>query len=180
MQIETLRTADVDLVSAMTFNNIPEAVGVAKAAASAGLPLSLSFMVDPAGRLLTGPSLREAVQAVDERAGDARPDFYGINCSHPIEFEPAFAAGGPWLERVRSLRRTRHLPTSRRCARSGTSRPAIPPRSAPIWARSRSAIRTSICGAGAAGPGMTTSAPSPSACVRSNPLTEGDPVLRAT
>ena len=47
--------ADVDLVSAMTFNNVPEAVGVARAAASAGLPLSLSFMVDPAGRLLTGP-----------------------------------------------------------------------------------------------------------------------------
>ena len=51
VQIETLRQAGVDLVSAMTFNNVPEAVGVARAAAKAGLPLSLSFMVDPAGRL---------------------------------------------------------------------------------------------------------------------------------
>jgi homocysteine S-methyltransferase len=104
VQIETLRQADVDLVSAMTFNNTPEAVGVARAAAQAGLPLSMSFMVDTAGRLLTGVSLEDAVGAVDEQAGDARPDFYGINCSHPVEFEPALLPGGPWLERVRSLR----------------------------------------------------------------------------
>jgi S-methylmethionine-dependent homocysteine/selenocysteine methylase len=103
VQIETLAKAGVDLVSAMTFNNIPEGVGAARAAATAGLPLSLSFMVDSGGRLLTGPSLRDAVEAVDEQAGDARPDFYGINCSHPVEFEPALVAG-PWLERIRSLR----------------------------------------------------------------------------
>lgn len=103
VQLGTLRQAGVDLVSAMTFNNVPEAVGVARATAGAGLPLSLGFMVDPAGRLTTGPSLREAVEAVDEQAGDARPDFYGINCSHPVEFEPALVAG-PWLERLRSLR----------------------------------------------------------------------------
>jgi S-methylmethionine-dependent homocysteine/selenocysteine methylase len=103
VQIETLRQADVDLVSAMTFNNIPEGVGVARAAAKAGMPLSLSFMVDSAGRLLTGPSLKDAVEAVDEQAGDARPDFYGINCAHPVEFEPALVAG-PWIERIRSLR----------------------------------------------------------------------------
>lgn len=103
VQIETLRRTGVDLVGAMTFNNVPEGVGVARAAASAGLPLSLSFMVDSAGRLLTGPSLKEAVEAVDKQAGDARPDFYGINCSHPVEFEPALVAG-QWLERIRSLR----------------------------------------------------------------------------
>jgi len=60
-------------------------------------------MVNPAGRLTTGPSLRDAVLAVDEQAGDARPDFYAINYSHPNEFEPALVAG-PWLERIRSLR----------------------------------------------------------------------------
>jgi len=60
-------------------------------------------MVDPTGRLTTGPSLKDAVLAVDEQAGNARPDFYGINCSHPVEFEPALTAG-QWLERIRSLR----------------------------------------------------------------------------
>jgi S-methylmethionine-dependent homocysteine/selenocysteine methylase len=103
VQLETLREARVDLVSTMTFNNVPEAVGVARAAARVGLPLSLGFMVDGAGRLLTGPTLREAIEAVDEQAGDARPDFYGVNCAHPVEFEPALAAG-TWVERIRSLR----------------------------------------------------------------------------
>jgi homocysteine S-methyltransferase len=103
VQIGTLGEAGVDLVSAMTFNNVPEAIGVARAAAAAGLPLSMSFMVDASGRLTTGPTLREAVEAVDEQAGEARPDFYGINCAHPVEFEPALAPG-PWLERIRSLR----------------------------------------------------------------------------
>jgi S-methylmethionine-dependent homocysteine/selenocysteine methylase len=87
----------------MTLNNIPEAVGVVRAAARAELPCSVSFMVDSRGRLTTGPPLKEAVEAVDEQAGDARPDFYGINCAHPVEFEPALVEG-PWLERVRSLR----------------------------------------------------------------------------
>lgn len=103
VQVSTLREAGVDLVSAMTFNNIPEAIGVARAVAAAGLPLSMSFMVDSSGRLTTGPTLQEAVETVDAQAGDARPDFYGINCSHPVELQPALTSG-PWLERVRSLR----------------------------------------------------------------------------
>ena len=103
VQIGTLRDAGVDVVSAMTHNNVAEAVGIARAAADAELPLSLSFMVDPAGRLTSGPTLAEAIGSVDEQAGEARPDFYGINCSHPVEFEPALTPG-PWLERIRSLR----------------------------------------------------------------------------
>ncbi len=103
VQLGTLHEAGVDLVSALTFNSVPEAVGLCRAAASAGLPLSMSFMVDATGRVLTGLTLQDAVEAVDELAGQARPDFYGVNCSHPDEFEPALTPG-PWLERVRSLR----------------------------------------------------------------------------
>lgn len=104
VQLRTLREAGVDLVSAMTFNSVPEAVGLARAAAAAGLPLSLSFVVDTSGRLRTGPTLRKAIEAVDEQAGDARPDFFGINCAHPLEFEPALYPAGDWLRRLRSLR----------------------------------------------------------------------------
>jgi S-methylmethionine-dependent homocysteine/selenocysteine methylase len=103
VQLETLRHAGVDLVGAMTFNSVPEAVGLARAAAHVGLPLSMSFMVDSSGRLLSGYTLQEAVETVDAQAGGARPDFYGINCSHPTEFEPALVPGS-WLSRVRSLR----------------------------------------------------------------------------
>lgn len=103
VQLATLRQAEVDLVSGLTFADVPEAVGLARAAASAGLPLSVSFMVDRTGRLTTGSTLKDAVEAVDEQAGASRPDFYGINCSHPSELEAALVPG-PWLERLRMLR----------------------------------------------------------------------------
>lgn len=103
VQIATLKSAGVDLVGAMTFNSPAEAIGISRAAAAAGLPLSMSFMVDGEGRVLTGPTLAETVEYVDAETGDARPDFYGINCSHPVEFAPALTPG-PWLERLRSLR----------------------------------------------------------------------------
>ncbi|HTK67805.1 MAG TPA: homocysteine S-methyltransferase family protein [Pseudonocardia sp.] len=102
-QLTTLKEAEVDLASAMTFNSVAEAVGVSRAAAEVGLPVCVGFTLDGDHRLHSGPSLREAVLAVDAQAGDDRPDFYGINCSHPFEFEPALEPGG-WIERVRSLR----------------------------------------------------------------------------
>ena len=60
-------------------------------------------MVESSGRVLTGLTLQEAIETVDRDAGSARPDFYGVNCSHPLEFEPALV-DGPWLERIRVLR----------------------------------------------------------------------------
>ncbi len=104
VQMETLVQAGVDLVSALTFNSVDEAVGVARAAASFGLPLSMSFIIDHyTSRLQTGPTLKNAIETVDALAGDARPAFYGINCSHPLEFMPALEPGD-WINRVRSLR----------------------------------------------------------------------------
>lgn len=102
-QLETLKAARVDLVWAATFNNVPEAVGLTRAAARVGLPVCLSFTLDSQHRLKSGPSLREAVETVDRITGDDKPDCYGINCSHPLEFEPALEAGD-WFKRVRNLR----------------------------------------------------------------------------
>lgn len=103
VQMANLVRAGVDLAEAMTFNSVPEAVGVARAGAAAGLPVSISFTLDASHRLQSGATLREAVLAVDEFADDARPAFYGINCSHPLEFLPAIEPGD-WFERVRCLR----------------------------------------------------------------------------
>jgi len=102
-QLEVLKRAGVDFVWAATFNGIPESVGVARAAARVALPLEISFTLDSNHRLKSGPSLKEAIERVDAEARDARPDFYGINCSHPVEFEPALDPGD-WFQRVRSLR----------------------------------------------------------------------------
>lgn len=102
-QLDTLKSCEIDLVWAATFNNVPEAIGLSRAAARIGLPLNLSFTLDSSSRLGTGPTLRDAVEKVDAEAGDARPDFYGINCSHPLEFEPALEPG-EWIKRIRALR----------------------------------------------------------------------------
>ena len=102
-QLGTLRDCGVDLIWAATFNNIPEAVGLSRASARAGLPLNLHFTLTGEHRLRSGPTLREAIEQTDEQAGQARPDSYGINCSHPVEFEPALAPGD-WTRRLRALR----------------------------------------------------------------------------
>jgi homocysteine S-methyltransferase len=102
-QIETLERIGIDFMSAVTFNNIPEAVGVSRAAAKLGVPLYVSFTLDHDHRLQSGPTLKEAIEAVDAETGDARPDFYGLNCSHPLEFEPALE-DGDWILRLRCLR----------------------------------------------------------------------------
>lgn len=104
VQLRTLARAGVDVVSAMTFNSVPEAVGIARAAARVDLPLGIAFTLNSGtSRLKSGPTLREAIEATDAEAGDAKPDFYGINCSHPLEFEPALEPGD-WMQRVRMLR----------------------------------------------------------------------------
>ncbi len=102
-QLLALKEAGADLAWAATFNNIPEAVGVSRAAAKIGIPLYVSFTLDSQHRLNSGPTLKTAIETVDAETGDMRPDFYGINCSHPDEFEPALESGN-WFERVRSLR----------------------------------------------------------------------------
>jgi homocysteine S-methyltransferase len=103
-QLATLARAGVDLVEAMTFNTVPEVIGLARAAARVGLPLSVSFTLDNAtSRLVSGPTLKDAITTIDAQAGDDRPTFYGINCSHPLEFMPAIEPGD-WFKRVRCLR----------------------------------------------------------------------------
>src|SRR3546814_20400993 len=65
VQMATLARADVDLVEAMTFNNVPEAVGLARAAAEVGLPPSVSFPLGRSSRLPSAPSLRQASASLD-------------------------------------------------------------------------------------------------------------------
>lgn len=103
-QLATLAQADVDLVEAMTFNSVEEVTGLSRAAARIGLPLSVAFTLDNSThRLVSGPSLKEAIETVDAQTGEDRPAFFGINCSHPLEFLPAIEPG-VWFERIRSLR----------------------------------------------------------------------------
>jgi S-methylmethionine-dependent homocysteine/selenocysteine methylase len=64
----------------------------------------VSFTLDhDTHRLVSGPTVKDAIETIDAETGDDRPAFYGINCSHPLEFMPAIEPGA-WFKRVRSLR----------------------------------------------------------------------------
>ncbi len=97
-QIETLKQAGADLITAATFSFEEEAIGIAQAAKAAEMPIVISFTTSDDGRLLSGESIGEAVQAVDE-ATDSSPAYYMINCSHPTEFEPVLEEA-EWINRM--------------------------------------------------------------------------------
>jgi S-methylmethionine-dependent homocysteine/selenocysteine methylase len=84
-------------------NYAEEAIGIARAAAAAGMPIVISFTVETDGRLPTGQPLGEAVAMVDAASAGA-PAYYMLNCMHPTHLEGALAAGDPWVKRVRGLR----------------------------------------------------------------------------
>jgi len=100
-QVATFASTNSDLVSALTLNYASEAVGIARAAAEAGIPSVISFTVETDGRLPSGQELRDALAEVDEATGGA-PAYYMVNCAHPTHFEDVLAGGG--LDRVRGLR----------------------------------------------------------------------------
>jgi homocysteine S-methyltransferase len=103
VQIGTLAGTEADLVTGVTLSNVPEAVGIARAARAAGLPSVISFTVETDGRLPTGPTLREAVEAVDAATGRA-PAYYMINCAHPTHFDAPLKAEESWTKRIRAVR----------------------------------------------------------------------------
>jgi len=103
VQLETLKRANVDFVSAMTINNIAEAVGAARAAAKLEISLSVALTLDSTCRLKSGPTLAEAIVEIDAQTGEDAPDFYMVNCSHPLEYEPALEVG-KWVYRLRGVR----------------------------------------------------------------------------
>ncbi len=102
-QIETFADTAADMVTAITMNYVEEAVGVARAARAAGMPVAVSFTTETDGRLPTGQTLREAIEQVDA-ATAGYPSYYMVNCAHPTHFEHALAEAEPWTKRIRGLR----------------------------------------------------------------------------
>jgi homocysteine S-methyltransferase len=101
--IETFALTAADLVCGLTLNYVEEAIGIARAAERARMPVVVSFTVETDGRLPTGQSLRAAIEQVDHSTG-GYPRYFMINCAHPRHFEDALSDEGRWLGRVRGLR----------------------------------------------------------------------------
>jgi S-methylmethionine-dependent homocysteine/selenocysteine methylase len=95
--------AGADMVSAITMTYAEEAVGIARAAADAGLPAVISFTVETDGRLPSGQPLDEAIAQVDSDA-DGAVAYYMVNCAHPTHFAHVVEHGGEWLGRIAGLR----------------------------------------------------------------------------
>jgi homocysteine S-methyltransferase len=102
-QIDAFAETEVDMVTALTLNTAEEAIGIARAAAAAGLPCVISFTVETDGRLANGMSLREAIETTDGETNDA-PVYYMVNCAHPVHFEEVLEDGGAWVGRIGGVR----------------------------------------------------------------------------
>lgn len=100
-QIEALTEAGADLAVVMTMTHGGEAIGAARAAVAAGIPVAVSFTVETDGRLPSGETLAEVVEATDAATGGA-PLFFMVNCAHPTHF--AGALDGDWVRRVGGVR----------------------------------------------------------------------------
>ncbi|MBD2104962.1 homocysteine S-methyltransferase family protein [Leptolyngbya sp. FACHB-261] len=102
-QIATFRDADADMVSAITMTYVEEAIGIARAAQSLGMPVAISFTVETDGKLPTGQTLKDAIEQTDRDTNSA-PAYYMINCAHPTHFSSVLVEEEPWLERIRGIR----------------------------------------------------------------------------
>jgi S-methylmethionine-dependent homocysteine/selenocysteine methylase len=102
-QIETFQGSAADMASAITMTYVDEAVGVARAARAAGMPVAISFTVETDGRLPSGTPLGDAIEAVDADTG-GYPVYYMINCAHPTHFMHVLDPYAGWRERIGGLR----------------------------------------------------------------------------
>ena len=102
-QLETMKQAGADFATALTFNQVDEAIGVVRAARTVGLPAVVSFALGADGKLKSGVDLSDAIETVDEATGNG-PAYFMVNCTHPVDFARAFETPGSWVERLKGLR----------------------------------------------------------------------------
>lgn len=102
-QIGQFVKAGADFVTAMTLNNVNEALGFVLAAKRQEMPSVVSLTVETDGKLPTGESLAGAIEAIDEASAGA-PLYYMINCAHPTHFEHVLEAGAGWVQRLGGIR----------------------------------------------------------------------------
>lgn len=100
-QIDTFAQSGADMVSALTLSYTNEAMGIARAAKTANIPVAIGFTVETDGQLATGQTLEQAITAVDQ---DTAPAYYIINCAHPTHFDKVVQNGANWTSRIHGIR----------------------------------------------------------------------------
>ena len=102
-QVETFAQTQADMVTAVTIPYVEEAIGIARAAAKAGIPAAISFTTETDGKLPTGMSLRDAIQITDSETNGS-PIYYMINCAHPTHFNHVIDTDEEWMQRIYGIR----------------------------------------------------------------------------
>ena len=102
-QIESFVAAGADRVTLLTATHTGEAIGIVRAAVTAGVPAVIAFTVERDGRLPSGQALHDAVAEVDA-ATDGASLHFGINCAHPDHFSSALDVGSPAIGRIELVR----------------------------------------------------------------------------
>ncbi len=102
-QIGTFADTEADMISAITMTYVEEAIGIASAAKSFGMPVAISFTVETDGKLPSGQALKEAIEIVDA-ATEKYPAYFMINCAHPTHFDFALDTGESWTNRIQGTR----------------------------------------------------------------------------
>jgi len=101
-QIGWLAETEVDMVTALTFTQSDEAIGVVRAARAAELPIVVSFTVETDGSLPTGQPLGAAIEAVDDATEQATA-YFMVNCAHPDHFFHVLG-DEKWARRILGIR----------------------------------------------------------------------------
>jgi S-methylmethionine-dependent homocysteine/selenocysteine methylase len=101
-QLRAFAEAGCTRAAALTLTDAEEAVGIVRAATAAGMPIVVGFTVETDGRLPSGDSLEDAIEAVDEATGGAALGFM-VNCAHPTHFVEALPEGSA-RNRIQALR----------------------------------------------------------------------------
>jgi S-methylmethionine-dependent homocysteine/selenocysteine methylase len=73
LQVETFAQTDADMVAVFTMNYVEEAIGVARAAKAAAMPVAVSFTVETDGRLPSGIPCATRSRAPTTRPPDIPP-----------------------------------------------------------------------------------------------------------
>jgi homocysteine S-methyltransferase len=103
-QIETFAETAADMVTAITMTYAEEAIGIAKAARSAGMPCAISLTVETDGKLPSGQGLGEAIDQIEFQTEET-PAYYMVNCAHPTHFDSTVAKlSEAQRSRIRGLR----------------------------------------------------------------------------
>ena len=102
-QIDSFVAAHADRVTMLTATHTGEAIGVVRAAVTAGIEVVVAFTVETDGRLPSGQPLAEAINEVDAATAGAAL-YFGINCAHPDHFAPALDGDARAVRRIGLLR----------------------------------------------------------------------------